>query len=341
MKIGIAGAGLVGRVLALWLHTAGYAVTLFDRHPPTAVASCGFTAAGMLAPYAELETGSQHIFELGLRSIALWPGLLAHLDTAVEFRQAGSLLTAHPQDAPAVRRLINLIDHKLKPSPSFVPLTTTDLAELEPGLKLRGESYFLPQEAHIDSQAFMHGVQATLSDTIVWRWLTPVQETAPYQISLAGGQKVQFDWVFDCRGLGARQLPQLRGVRGEIIWLHTPEVTLHRPLRLMHPRYRLYVVPRPAHIFLVGATEIESEDMSPISVRSTLELLSAVYSVHAAFGEARMIKTDTNCRPALPDNNPLLTHEKGLTEINGLFRHGYLLAPALVEQAVKHLEVNL
>ena len=69
-----------------------------------------------------------------------------------------------------------------------------------------------------------------------------------------------------------------------MIRLHAPEVSLRRPVRLMHPRYPLYIAPKPDHVFVIGATEIESEDTSPASVRSTLELLSAAYSLHSGFG---------------------------------------------------------
>ena len=55
---------------------------------------------------------------------------------------------------------------------------------------------------------------------------------------------------------------------------------------------------------MIGATEIESEDLSPASVRSTLELLSAAYAVHPGFAEARILELSVQCRPALPDNLP-------------------------------------
>ncbi len=63
--------------------------------------------------------------------------------------------------------------------------------------------------------------------------------------------------------------------------------------------------------------------MSDISVRSTLELLSALFTVHPNFGEARVVNTETNCRPAFRDNLPRVENQKGLTRINGLYRHGY------------------
>ena len=88
-------------------------------------------------------------------------------------------------------------------------------------------------------------------------------------------------WLFDCRGLGARSdWKALRGVRGEVVRIHAPGVSLTRPTRLLHPRYPLYIAPKPGDVFVIGATEIESDDLSPASVRSTLELLSAAYTVH-------------------------------------------------------------
>jgi glycine oxidase len=129
----------------------------------------------------------------------------------------------------------------------------------------------------------------------------------------------------------------VRGVRGEVFWLHAPGVVLHRPIRLMHPRHSVYIVPRPGDLVVVGASEIESEDRSPVSVRTTLELLSAAHSVIPELAEARVVHSESNLRPALPHNLPLLTQEPGITRINGLYRHGWLLAPALVEQALQYL----
>jgi glycine oxidase len=97
-------------------------------------------------------------------------------------------------------------------------------------------------------------------------------------------------------------------------------------------------VPRAPDLVVVGASEIESEDRSPVSVRSTVELLAAAHSVVPELAEARIVHSESNLRPALPDNLPRLATEPGLTRINGLFRHGWLIAPALVEQALGELQ---
>ena len=135
--------------------------------------------------------------------------------------------------------------------------------------------------------------------------------------------------------MGAKnQLANLRGVRGEVLWVHAPEVNLKRPVRLMHPRYKLYISPRSGNRYVIGATEIESESMQPVTVRSSLELMSALYSVHSGFAEATVLHAYAHCRPAMPDNLPIIHCEEGLLMVNGLYRHGYLLSPHVVESAL-------
>src|SRR5690606_931724 len=97
--------------------------------------------------------------------------------------------------------------------------------------------------------------------------------------------------VVDCRGLAAREeLPDLRGLRGERVVVRTREVRLSRPVRLLHPRHPLYVVPWGEGRFMIGATVIESDDAGPITVRSALELLGAAYALHPAFAEAEILE---------------------------------------------------
>ena len=116
--------------------------------------------------------------------------------------------------------------------------------------------------------------------------------------------------VIDCRGLAARDTqPELRGVKGELILIETDEVELSRPVRLIHPRWPLYVIPREDNQFMLGATSIEAEDTG-VSVRSALELLGAAYAVHPAFAEARIVEFGSGLRPAFPDNLPRIAIDK-------------------------------
>ncbi len=144
--------------------------------------------------------------------------------------------------------------------------------------------------------------------------------------------------VIDCRGLSARdEQPGLRGVKGEMILIETSEVQLARPVRLIHPRWPLYVIPREQGLFMLGATSIEAEDTG-VSVRSALELLGAAYAVHPAFGEARIVEFGSGLRPAFPDNLPRIGVRGDRIAVNGLYRHGFLIAPALAELTLQYVE---
>ena len=336
MHIGIAGAGLVGRVLALNLLQQGHTLTLFDEDSAYGENAAGMTAAGMLAVFAELESAESVIFEHGQRSIALWPDLLKQIDIADAYQKEGSIITAHPQDYSELDHFIGTLKSKVSEASQIELLDRTGIAELEPDLEQHSKAFYIPHEGQVDAQRFMKASSDYLLDHPSVIWHEGVKVDAVSEGSVHYGEKVErFDWVFDARGLGANaQVEDLRGVRGEVFWLDAPEVKISRPTRMLHPRYKIYIVPRPNNRYIIGATEIESEDKSPMSVRSSLELLSAVYSMHTGFAEARIVNMVTNCRPALRDNLPSIEQGEKLTRINGLYRHGYLLAPAVVEQAL-------
>jgi glycine oxidase len=346
MRIGIAGAGLLGRLLALQLARAGNKVTVFDpANGPEHRVATGWTAAGMLSPMAELETANLAVFEQGVRSLALWQGIVAVLQELapaypVMFKQLGSLLLAHKGDEGAAKRMIDLLAHK---TPSHYAehapqaLSREALRSAAPAIHTSGSAWLLPIEGQIDTVQAMTAMTAAATTLgVTWLWSESVTSFSQGVIKTAK-QDFQFDWVFDVRGTGAKPDLPVRGVRGEIFWLHAPNVELQRPIRLLHPRHRVYLAPRDGNRIVVGASEIESEDCSPISLRSTVELLAAAHSVIPELAEARIIHSETNLRPALLDNLPRLESQHGLTRINGLFRHGWLIAPALVQQALENL----
>jgi len=336
MKIAIAGIGLVGRVLALNLLEQGHTLTLFDEDKADGEKAAGMTAAGMLAPFAELETAESAIFDYGKRSIELWLPLLKSIDLEEAFQHAGSIITAHPQDYSELDQFIATLKSKVKEAQEIELLDRASIIALEPDLEQHHKAFYIPHEGQVNAQQFMQTSSKYLlkHPKVTWHEETKVENVAEGTVSVNGKTKT-FDWVFDARGLGANeQVKNLRGVRGEVVWLDAPEVNITRPTRMLHPRYKIYIVPRANNRYVIGATEIESEDRSEVSVRSSLELLSAVYSMHPSFAEARIVRMLTNCRPTLKDNLPNIEQGNRLTRINGLYRHGYLLAPAIVEKAL-------
>lgn len=343
--IAIAGAGLTGRLFAWALARAGHRVQVFDARPgPEPLfdgqGAAAFTAAGMLSPLAELEKAEPAVASAGWRSLALWPAVVRSLSPRhpVGLQLQGSLLLAQRSDAGAAQRVLDRLRQPgLEAFPQPQALEPQALAALEPALRRSPglRAWLLPGEGLIHPLEAMAALQADAPDC-AWHWSQPVARCETGWLQLDDGRRIDADWVIDCRGLGAKvQLPELRGVRGEVVALDAPGHGLSRSVRLLHPRHRVYLVPRTADQLLIGASEIESEDRSPVSLQSAVELMAAAHSVMPQLAEARIVRLDRNLRPAFPDHQPRLHHEPGLLRLNGLYRHGWLLAPALVDQLLK------
>ena len=326
--IAVVGGGLLGRLLAWRASTAGRRVALYDAATQAGEDSAAWVAAGMITPSAEAVDADPEIVAMGRRSLRLWPQWLAELPESVFYRDDGTLLLWHREDAAEARRFERLLARR-DVKAHLVHVDAVQLSELEPALDSRfQQSLYLPREAQIDNRALLRSLALALEEAgVQCHWRTFVTgDTLP-----AAGI------VVDCRGMGARQdLSQLRGVRGEILRLDAPDVELCHMLRLLHPRFSVYVVPRAEGKVVVGATSVESDDRSPMSVRGALELLTSAYSILPALAEARILEFATQVRPTLPDNRPAFFYHLGrhVLRINGLYRHGFLLSPAIVEEAL-------
>lgn len=340
MKIGIVGAGLLGRLLAWRLALEGYQITLFDKSSQLGEESAAYAAGGMLALLAEQEIAEPVIYDLAKESLLLWKKWLTQLNCLAYFHQKGSLFVSHEQDRLELAHVIKRINrhHKFD---SIRELDRQSLQKLEPELNF-SRAYFSENEAQIDSRRLLNALNEEIFKNKQCCYIRKKVEKISQGFVETDENTFRFDWVFDCRGIGAQlDFTDLRPVRGELIYLYAPEVKLKRVIRFFHPRYRFYLIPRPKNIYLLGATEIEVFDSSPISLRSCLELLSAAYSLHKGFAEARITETVTAIRPAFSDNLPKVHYRPNWIAINGLYRHGFLIAPALVNDVVNILKCGV
>jgi glycine oxidase len=339
----VLGAGLMGRLLAWQLAKHGHRVDLLDAGPPEGSSSAARVAAAMLAPLAESAVTEPNVVAMGQYALPRWRELLQQLPDPVFFQQQGTLVLWHRQDAAEAQRFNGLLAKTRQTLPTLPAPENVHgarLASLEPAVAQRfHQGVYLPEEGQLDNRQLLQALLKALAQqgTVV-QWHTPC--TLDQALEL---QQKRGGWVLDCRGLGAQADwptpgPTLRGVRGEVARLHAPGVTLQRPTRLLHPRYPIYIAPKQDHVFVIGATEIETNDLSPASVRSTLELLSAAYAVHPGFGEARILELNSQCRPTLPDNLPTVRQAAPkVLQINGLYRHGFMISPAVLDAVLEHM----
>ncbi|MHB0769269.1 FAD-dependent oxidoreductase [Bradyrhizobium sp. 5.13L] len=318
--VSIIGAGIAGAWQALLFAQAGHAVTLHERGDEAMTDATSHWAGGMLAPYCEAEVAEPVISRLGLRSLDIWRRELP--DTPFN----GSLVVAHPRERNDFERFARMTGGHQR-------LDATGLAALEPSLEGRfRDALFFPAEGHVEPRRVLpklHERIRAAGGTIKFE-----SDVSAKDLANLNPEGI----VIDCRGISARdEQPSLRGVKGEMILIETNEVQLSRPVRLIHPRWPLYVIPREAGLFMLGATSIEAED-NGVSVRSALELLGAAYTVHPAFGEARIVEFGSGLRPAYPDNLPRIGIRGGKISVNGLYRHGFLIAPVLAELTLAYVE---
>jgi glycine oxidase len=323
MRALVLGAGVAGLACALALAERGVAVEVLERGERLGAGCCSWYAGGMLAPWCERESSEPEVTSLGAESLTWWASRFPGTVTR------GSLVVAHGRDAGQLRQFARRTER-------YQWLDVDGIGDLEPDLAGRfSQALYFPEEGHLDPRAALAALAARLAERGAAIRFAADAETCRDRTLAAQGSGGA---VIDCRGLEARDvLPDLRGVKGEMLIVRLPDVSLSRPVRVLHPRVPVYIVPRGDGHYMIGATMIESDQPTRITARSMLELLGAAYALHPAFGEAEIVEIGTGVRPAFPDNLPRVCRVGGTIYVNGLYRHGYLLAPALARQAAEQV----
>ncbi|CAK7193110.1 hypothetical protein COMNV_01323 [Commensalibacter sp. Nvir] len=299
----VIGSGVAGLCVATVLHEKGESIEVIED--PT-VPSASYLAGGMLAPYCEQESASKEVVEQGINAIEWWD---KHVSSV---HKNGSLVLAPPRDAAELIRFAKMTEENEWVDPS----------DLEPDLKGHiSKGLYFPKEAHLDPRLSLDELRQKL-----------IASGVDFHTQKPSGN------IIDCTGIrAAKNISNLRAVRGEMLNFECPDVNLKRAIRLLHPRALCYLVPRHNGQYMLGTTMVESYDTSPISARALIEMLSSAYAIHPAFAEARIIETGTGLRPAYPDNMPKIEYQEGCFFVNGMYRHGYLLAPYMANQLLNYI----
>ena len=317
MRVSVVGAGVAGLTCAVELAERGVDVEVLERSAELGGMACSWQAGGMLAPWCERESAEPLVGQLGQEAIEWWanrfPGTVRN----------GTLVLAHARDIAELNEFAARTER-------FERVNGERIAELEPDLAGRfSQALYFPDEAHLDPRAALESLVERLTQ-LGARIRFGVDATPQLIQDLQSDNRT----VVCGTGLAARdELKDLRGVKGERVLLRLGEVSLKRPVRVLHARVPVYIVPRADGLFMVGATMLESDDPRRVSVRSLLELLTATYALHPAFGEAEVVEIGTGVRPAFMDNLPRIRWRNGVLHLNGFFRHGFLLAPTLARMA--------
>lgn len=309
--ITILGAGVMGLSIATELASRGIECRIIDPNGGPGPHGCSWWAGGMLAPYCEAESADPTVVRLGHDAARWWQ------DHGATLHHGGTLVLAQSRDHADLDRFSRLTQHHQH-------IDAARIAELEPELGNRyRRGLFYDSESHLTPRDALAALRAGLAAKGI-------------RIDAAGPPTSGL--TIDATGLAARDaLPDLRGVRGEMLMIRCPEIRLTRTIRVLHPRIPLYIVPRGDGIYMLGATMLESSAKTGVTARAAIEMLSAAYALHPAFAEAEIIELGADARPAFPDNLPRLRRRGQVLYANGLYRHGYLLAPAVARMAADHI----
>lgn len=316
MTVTVRGAGVLGLCIATELISRGINVRIFDSKGRPNSHACSWWAGGMLAPFCEAESAEPIVMRLGLEAEKWWSkhGAIIH--------KTGTLALALPRDHADLERFASL-------TTEYQWVNQSEISHLESELESRfRRGLFYAQESHLNPRQAL----IALADGL---------KTKGIEIEIS--DEINTDGlIIDARGLAANdQLSDLRGVRGEMLIVKCPEVHINRTIRLLHPRIPLYIVPRGNHIYMLGATMIESNSKKNVTVRAAVEMLSAAYALHPGFAEAEIIELGADVRPAFNDNLPRLRRRGQTIYANGLYRHGYLLAPSVARMTADYLETGI
>ncbi len=300
----ILGGGVTALCCATALSDRGLDVEVIV--PDGAPEPASRFAGGMLAPFCEGESAPERIVAEGQAAVTWWA---THLPDVV---QRGTLVVAPPRDVSELERFARATRQHEWVAPG----------DLEPDLAGRfARGLFFPGEAHLDPRRALSSLESRLKSRGVW-----------FRSGMPRGR------IIDCRGLASHEeLADLRGVRGEMLIVHAPDVTLTRPVRLLHPRFPCYIVPRDEGRYMIGATMVESARRGGVTARAAMELLSAAYTLHPGFAEAEVLELGAGLRPSFPDNIPAIRHAADRIHVNGMYRHGFLMAPVCAQQLATEL----
>ena len=339
-RIAIVGGGAAGLGVAWRLAEAGAAVTVFERGAVGRGAS--WAAAGMLAPAAEIGFEELDLYALSTESLRRWPGFARDLESAsgqsVGLDTAGTLVVADDRDSGAALRRLYAFQRE---HGAAVEWLSGDAArEREPMLSPRvPAAVWSPGDHQVDNRAVVGALaEACRRAGVAIEEGRGVAAVAPGPaVRLADGERVPAAavvlaagaWSAAVGGL-APALP-VRPVKGQALSLRMTD-----GLRLRHTVRgpRAYLVPKPDGRLVVGATAEERGDDTAVTAGGLYRLLDGAIRFLPGIEELDVVETWAGLRPASRDHAPILgrTGIQGVLAATGLYRHGFLLLPAVADE---------
>lgn len=348
--IAIIGGGVIGLSIGWELLRRGRSVTIFERDAIGAGASRA--AAGMLAPRAELDFEEGELLDLGVESLARYPGFVDRLEAAtgqsVDFRTDETIVVAVDRDD--AEALDHIHSYQTDLGLEVERIGADRARELEPGLAPKIHSALLCQEDHqVDPVRLVDALGAAFEAAGgQLREGTAVEAVRRREGRIDGlvtesGEAVDAQvvvvaagaWAPDIEGIPSGIMPHIRPVRGQMLAcdLGDPPIC-RRVIRVPDPsQMDVYLVPKSDGRLLVGATSEERGFDPHLTAGGVFELLRGAYKALPGIYDRNILDMWTGFRPVTLTGQPVV----GPTQVEGLWlavghgRGGILMTPLTAE----------
>jgi glycine oxidase len=333
----IVGGGLIGRMLAWELATAGARVTVVERGRAGAEASSA--AAGMLGPRAECDAPGD-LLRLGTASLALYPALIDRLrdETGIdpEYQTDGILYVALSEDEE--RLLGARARWQRRAGFPIERVSAREAHRLEPLVcdEVRSAVRF-PDDHRLDNVRLTRAVIVAASRRgVALRTGVPART-----IDCAGGRALAVETgserfvagtIVNAAGAWASALAPagtalpVRPVRGQMMAL----TASHPPFRHAIYSHGVYLVPRRDGRVLAGSTYEDAGFDKRVTAAALSGIAARALRLAPVLGDATVTAAWAGLRPGTPDGVPILGRDPrvdGLVYATGHYRNGILLAP--------------
>jgi glycine oxidase len=321
----IVGGGVIGLSLAWRLKAHHLGVLVVDKREPAREAS--YAAGGMIAhcdPH-----NPPGLRALASASATMYPEFVRELESgsgeSVDLRGLGTIAYLEAGDVPGCGDAHTLCE--------------AELFKMEPLLRLRGTTWFLPERS-VDPR----GLGRALVKAIKHRGVDiatghPVIEVVVANGRTAGVRTIQSEYaaqvVVNCAGAWADQIQPLgiptHPVKGQMVCLVPQPGAPHSGPLVQHVVRTpdVYIIPRSDGRILLGATVEHAGFDKQVNPDSVQKLFQAGIKAVPELAAMRIHDAWAGLRPGSPDKLPILgeTTLPGYYAATGHYRDGILLAP--------------
>ncbi|WP_412518459.1 NAD(P)/FAD-dependent oxidoreductase [Staphylococcus simulans] len=343
--LAIIGAGVIGMSIARHLKDSGLSIALIDRDIEGKHAS--YKAGGMLGAQNEFKTDSP-LFRLALSSRAkfnaLSTELLSETGIDIQYQQNGLIkLAACPEDVPSLKEQYTFLHAH---DEDVQDLTESDLALLTNHLVKGTEAMmFVPHDHQVNANHYTKALHASLENHSNIDRFTHTNVTAIHRVGEGydieaerNGRRTltKAHKVIEATGAWAGNVseqPEIQdavsGVKGEVLLVENEDLDLKQTLFMTNG---CYIVPKPPHRFLIGATSYFDDYSVGVSEQGKTWLLQEAIERVPELASSKELKYWSGIRPWTKEEQPIMDEVKdGMWIITGHYRNGILLSPIIGE----------